>query len=81
MRYSQTPPTATCSRPLAHPPLRSDLEDTAPERGPIRIQLDAVVEPIVLEAPDGNVTAYVARARNPTSPRTTPAGHSPSSCS
>lgn len=46
-------------------PLRSDLQDTAPERGPIEIQLDADDEPIVLEAADGNVSAYIGRARNP----------------
>jgi DNA-binding HxlR family transcriptional regulator len=46
-------------------PLRSDLEDTAPERGPIEIQLDADDDPIVLQAADGNVSAYIGRAQNP----------------
>jgi DNA-binding HxlR family transcriptional regulator len=46
-------------------PLRTDLEDTAPERGPIEIQLDADDDPIVLETADGNIRAYIGRARNP----------------
>jgi DNA-binding HxlR family transcriptional regulator len=46
-------------------PLRADLEDTAPERGPIEIQLDADDDPIVLQAADGNVSAYIGRAQNP----------------
>lgn len=46
-------------------PLRSDLEDTAPERGPVEIQLDAEDDPIVVEAVDGTVNAYVGRAQNP----------------
>jgi len=46
-------------------PLRSDLEDRAPERGPIEIQLDADDDPIVLEAADGKISAYVGRAHNP----------------
>lgn len=46
-------------------PLRTDLEDTAPEDGPIQIQLDADDEPIVIEAADGTVTARVGRARDP----------------
>jgi len=46
-------------------PLRSDLQDTAPERGPIEIQLDTDDDPIVIEAADGNVSAHIGRARNP----------------
>jgi DNA-binding HxlR family transcriptional regulator len=46
-------------------PLRTDLEDTAPEDGPIQIQLDADDEPIVVEAADGTVTARLGRARDP----------------
>jgi DNA-binding HxlR family transcriptional regulator len=46
-------------------PLRTDLEDTAPERGPIQIQLDADDEPIVVTAEDGTVTAHIGRARSP----------------
>lgn len=46
-------------------PLRTDLEDTAPERGPIQIQLDADDEPIVVTAADGTVTAHIGTARSP----------------
>jgi DNA-binding HxlR family transcriptional regulator len=46
-------------------PLRTDLEDTAPERGPARIQLDADDDSIVVEADGGTVTAHIGKARNP----------------
>src|SRR5690348_12385596 len=46
-------------------PLRSDLEDRAPQRGPIEIQLDADDDSIVLEAADGKISAYVGRSHNP----------------
>jgi DNA-binding HxlR family transcriptional regulator len=46
-------------------PLRSDLEDSMPAGGPVRVQLEPGDDPIVLEAAEGRVRAYVGRAREP----------------
>ena len=46
-------------------PLRADIEDTAPAAGPVRIQLDADDEPIVIDASNGTITAYVGRTHEP----------------
>jgi DNA-binding HxlR family transcriptional regulator len=45
--------------------LRTDLEDTEPEQGPIRVQIEADDESIVVEAADGVVDARVGRVNAP----------------
>ena len=59
-QFSSTVSMPSASRPSADRlilPLRADLEDTAPAAGPVRIQLDADDEPIVIDASNGTITA------------------------